>query len=67
MLKVSAPYISSPLNDICIKSARSGTFPSYLKYPIVKPLFKKSDRENMVNYRPISLLIQFFKVFEKII
>jgi hypothetical protein len=45
MLKVSAPYISSSLNYICNKSIRSGTFPSCLKYPIVKPLFKKGDRE----------------------
>jgi hypothetical protein len=28
MLKVSAPYISSPLNYICYKSVRSGTFPT---------------------------------------
>jgi hypothetical protein len=46
MLKVSAPYIRAPLNYICNKSIRSGTFPSCLKYPIVKPLFKKGDKEN---------------------
>jgi hypothetical protein len=49
MLKVSAPYISYPLNYICNKSIRSGTFLSCLKYPIVKPLFKKGDRENIAN------------------
>jgi hypothetical protein len=38
-----------------------------LKYSIVKPLFKKGDRENMANYRPISLLTPLSKVFEKII
>jgi hypothetical protein len=53
MLKASAPYICSPLNYICNKSIRSGTFPSSLKYSIVKPLFKKGDRDNMANYRPI--------------
>jgi hypothetical protein len=67
MLKVSAPYISSHLNYICNKSIRSRTFPTHLKYSIVKPLFKKGDRENMTNYRPISLLTSFSKVFEKII
>jgi len=45
----------------------SGTFPTRLKYAIVKPLLKKWDRENIANYRPISLLTSFSKVFEKII
>jgi Notch-like protein len=65
MLKVSAPYISSPLNYICNKSLRSGTFPTRLKYSIVKSIFKKGDWENMANYRPIALLTSFSKVFEK--
>jgi hypothetical protein len=67
MLKVSAPYISYPLNYICNKSIRSGTFPTHLKYSIVKPLFNKGERENMANYSPISLLTSFSKAIEKII
>jgi Notch-like protein len=66
ILNVSAPFISS-LNYICNKSIISGTFPTCLKYSIVKPLFKKGDKENMTNYRPISLLTSFSKVFEKIL
>jgi hypothetical protein len=45
----------------------SGIFPTRLKYSIVKPLFKKGDMEDMTNYRSISLLTSFSKVFEKII
>jgi hypothetical protein len=67
MLKASAPFICSPLNYICNKSISSGTFPSCLKYSIVKPLFKKGDRDNMANYRSISLLTTFSKIFEKMI
>jgi hypothetical protein len=67
MLKVNAPYVSSPLNYIYNKSIRPATFPTCLKHSIVKPLFKKGDRENMANYRPVSLLTSFAKVFEKII
>jgi hypothetical protein len=43
------------------------TFPTRLKYSVVKPLFKRGDREKMANYRPISLLTPFSKVFKKII
>jgi hypothetical protein len=45
----------------------SGTFPTHLKYSIVKPLFKNGDKENMTHYRPMFLLTSFSKVFEKII
>jgi hypothetical protein len=67
ILKVSAPFISSPLNYICIKSIVSGTFPIRLKYSIVKPFFMKGYEKNMTNYRPISLLTAISEVFEKIV
>jgi hypothetical protein len=37
-VKISAPFISSPLSYICNKSMLSGTFPTSLKYAIVKPI-----------------------------
>jgi hypothetical protein len=66
ILKISAPFISSPLSYICNKSMLSGTYPSKLKYAMVKPLLKKGDKENVANYRPISLLTSFSEVFERI-
>ena len=45
----------------------SGTFPTRLKYATVKPLLKKGDKESVANYRPISLLTSFSKVFDRII
>ena len=53
------------LSYICNKSILSGTFPTRLKYAIVKPLLNKGDRKDGANYRPISLLTSFSKVFEK--
>ena len=67
ILKVSAAFISYPLSYICNKSMLFGTFPTRLKYAIVKPLLKKGDKENVANYRPISLLTSFSKVLESFI
>ena len=36
ILKISAPFISSPLRCMCNKSVLSGTFPTGLKYAVVK-------------------------------
>jgi hypothetical protein len=35
-------------------------------YAVVKPFFKKRDKSNISNYRPISTLSSFSKVFEKV-
>jgi hypothetical protein len=45
----------------------SGIFPTRLKCAQIVPIFKKGDKEQPTNYRPISLLTSFSKVFEKVI
>ena len=67
LLKISAPFISSPLCCIINKSLSTGVIPTRLKYSIVSPVHKKGDKNNVSNFRPISLLPSFSKVFEKII
>jgi hypothetical protein len=66
LLKISSPFITSPLAHICNRSISSGTFPDCLKYALVQPLFKKGDRTKFFNYRPISILSSFLKVLEKV-
>ena len=67
ILKISANYISSPLTHIVNKSISTGIFPERLKYSIVNPVYKKGDKTNPANYRPISLLTAFSKVLEKVL
>jgi hypothetical protein len=43
-----------------------GVFPDRLKYTIIKPLHKNDDRSEVYNYRPVSLLTSFSKIFEMV-
>jgi len=67
ILKISLPFIISPLTYICNKSFSTGLFPSRLKFSQINPIFKKGSKTEMSNYRPISLLTSFSKGFEKVI
>jgi len=66
LLKLCSYYISSPLTYICSRSLFTGIFPDRLKYASIRPLFKKGNSDDMNNYRPISLLTSFSKIFEKV-
>jgi Notch-like protein len=66
VLKLSFLFIS-PLIYICNKSLLWGIFPTRLKISQKVPILKKGKKYKMSNYRPISLLISFSKIFEKVI
>jgi len=59
LLKITAPFISSPLNYICNKVITKGIFPDRLNYSIIKSLYKKGNKKDVSNYRLISLLTSF--------
>ena len=46
---------------------RTGTYPDLMKVAEVIPIFKKGQEHKLTNYRPISLLSQFNKIFEKLL
>jgi hypothetical protein len=67
IIKLRSPFISSSLTYMCNKLLSSGISPTRLKFSVVKPAFKNGDKLNISNYRPVSLVTVFSKVFEKVI
>jgi hypothetical protein len=66
ILKISAPFINYQLTYIYNKTFTTGFFPTHLKYTVIKPIFNKGDKNNVADYRSISLLPSFSKVCEKL-
>ena len=67
ILKGVISSIADPLAHIFNASILSGVFPEQMKIAKVIPLFKKGDKLDPSNYRPISLLSTLSKILEKII
>lgn len=65
IVKLSMIKILDVLKYILDNSLKFGIFPDQLKVANIIPLYKnKGDSESLDNYRPISLLPSFSKVFE---
>ena len=72
LVKFVITSIASPLSHIFSKSISEGTVPTQFKEAKVIPIFKlksanSEERQNISNYRPISLLSIFSKILEKIV
>ena len=67
LLKNTADFISKPLSIIFNQSLSEGKLPSIWKTANVIPIFKKGDKTNPNNYRPISLTPICVKILEKIL
>ena len=67
MLKVTLDIYISLIKKIINLSFENGCFPDDLKLAEVSPIFNKSDDLDKENYRPVSVLFNVSKVFEKII
>ena len=63
----SIDSIRKPLFHVLNLSLQNSIFPEELKIAKVNPIFKKGDKSNTSNYRPISLLTSFSKIFERVI
>ena len=65
LLKEFSNILSPILTVLVNKSLKEGVFPNLLKYALVCPFYKKSDKTKCANYRPISLLSNLSKIFER--
>jgi hypothetical protein len=67
ILKLSSQLIRKPMTYTINKSLSMGVYPERLKYAVVNPIYKKGDKTCINNYRPVSLLTGFAKIFESVI
>ena len=66
MLKIFGDTICNPLELIFKQALTSGLFPSEWKKSDIVPCYKKDDKQDLKNYRPVSLLPICRKIFERL-
>lgn len=67
ILKKCISQVAEPLSALINSSFHSGRVPDSLKIAKVCPIFKADAENTFSNYRPISVLPSFSKVFEKVV
>jgi len=65
-MKFSVLYIAPHLSRIINVSFASGSVPDMLNIAKVCPIYKRGDKSVITNYRPISILPSFSKIYEKL-
>ena len=63
----AANFIAKPLVMIFNASLKQGIFPNIWKLAKITPIYKSGARNEENNYRPISVLSVFSKLFEKVV
>jgi len=67
MIKTEKIRFCNLILDLINETVTNGIFPDALKIAKVLLIFKKGDKTNMTNYRPISLLPVLSKIVEKVL
>ena len=57
LIKLLINSIAKPLEYLFNLCLANSEFPDNMKIAIIKPVFKANDKKQIINYRPISLLI----------
>ena len=63
-LKLAAPLIEETLEHLINLSIRTNTFSSFWKHQLIFPLHKKSAKNELKNFRPVSHLVEVGKLIE---
>ena len=67
MIKICDKSVVEPLCSIFERCLETGVYPTQWQKANVIPVHKKGCRQNKCNYRPISLIPIFGKIFEKLL
>ena len=67
ILKINTDLVSPILCNAFNTGVTTYSFSNHLKLAEIKPIFKKDDRTDKENYRPVSLLPIVSKVYEKVL
>ena len=65
LLKIAAPFIVDSITYICNLSIKNSFFPDKWKVGKVTPLHKSGSKDDVNNFRPISVLPILSKILEK--
>ena len=65
LIQMSAGVITKPITNIINLTIQTCTYPELLKTATVSPVFKQEDPLSKENYRPISVVTVFSKIFER--
>ncbi len=66
MLTACKEQLAEPLTLLWSESFGRGYIPDVLKTQFITPIFKKGDRTDPANYRPVSLTSHVIKTFERV-
>ena len=66
-MKTIKQELCKPLTIIINQIIETGVYPEKFKISKITPIYKKNERTNIANYRPISLLPTLSKIFERVI
>ena len=67
LLKLTSDAIARPLSFLINLTFQKGVFPNKLKIAKVTPVYKKGNKKEVNNYRQISVLPAFSKIYERAI